>query len=313
LVRGNIRGNNLQNSRDVAAGPHIVTSSPDTPPLGARFSHVYLDRGKPRQDSARMRRRLAALVFSLEDLNLFSAVVPRELGIDVPWVPGGGSNWAAFFKNCELQDVLDLITVAFHYLVRLRGTGMRDLDANIRWVREVRRIFAEENLHYTVDDRGGVHFQFDEEFARNHAAAIGALQSSRYANALHAFENGMAALSHGPPDGKGAIRAVFGAAENIFRLVLPRAPRLAADQIDGLTPLLQQLYPQDETARRSVTKLLGSLKDWVNAAHFYRHEQGVEDVVAQPPLTLAVYIVSTGVAHVRWLAELDHHLTQTRE
>jgi hypothetical protein len=93
---------------------------------------------------------------------------------------------------------------------------------------------------------------------------------------------------------------------------LPKAPRLAADQLGGLAPVQERLYEQDETARRPAAKMLGSLKDWVDAAHFYRHEQGVEDVVAQPPLKLAVYIVSTGASHVRWLAEIDTSL-QPRE
>jgi hypothetical protein len=32
------------------------------------------------------------------------------------------------------------------------------------------------------------------------------------------------------------------------------------------------------------------------------------DEVSQPPLNLAVYLVSTGAAHLRWLAELDASL-----
>jgi hypothetical protein len=119
----------------------------------------------------------------------------------------------------------------------------------------------------------------------------------------------MAALAQAPSDGKAAIRGVFSAAEGIVRLISPNAPRLAADQVDGLAPLLQRSYAQDETARRSAAKMLNSLKDWVDAAHFYRHEQGAEEV-AQPPLRLAVYIVSTGASHVRWLAELDASLQQ---
>ena len=173
----------------------------------------------------------------------------------------------------------------------------------------MRRIFAEENVHYTVDDRGGVHFQFDEEFARNRAAAVAALQNARYANALHSFESGMAALAKAPPDGKGAIRSVFAAAEGIFRLIIPKAPRLGAAKLNGLGPLLPQLFSEDETARRSSLKMLASLKEWVDAAHFYRHEEGAEEV-AQPPLRLTVYIVSSGASHLRWLAELDASLQQ---
>jgi hypothetical protein len=74
--------------------------------------------------------------------------------------------------------------------------------------------------------------------------------------------------------------------------------------LDGLAPLLQKHYAKDATAGRSAAKMLSSLKDWVDAAHFYRHEEGAEKI-AQPPLKLAVYIVSTGASHLRWLAEID--------
>ena len=36
-----------------------------------------------------------------------------------------------------------------------------------------------------------------------------------------------------------------------------------------------------------------------------RHEDGVPDKVAQLPLELAIYMISGGAAHLRWLAELD--------
>jgi hypothetical protein len=41
-----------------------------------------------------------------------------------------------------------------------------------------------------------------------------------------------------------------------------------------------------------------------DAAHFYRHEAGHEEPV-QPPLTLAVQMVSHGATFLRWLAEMD--------
>jgi hypothetical protein len=281
---------------------------PNDPPRGARFSHVYLERGEPAQDSARMRRRIASLIGSFRDLGELVMVVPREMGVDVPW-GNAGANWARFLQDCALRDLLDLVTVAFKQLKLTQRTGCYEADAEVRWVLEVRRIFSEENVHYTVDDRGGVLFLIDDEFARNSAAAISALQRPRYANALHAFDGGMEALAQAPPDGKNAIRGVFAAVEGIFRLILPAAPRLGAAEIDGLAPLLQRLYSQEDTARRSATKLLNSHKDWVDAAHFYRHEEGAEEV-AQPPLNLAIYIVSTGASHLRWLAELDASLQQ---
>jgi hypothetical protein len=281
---------------------------PNDPPQGARFSHVYLERGEPAQDSARMRRRIAALIGSFRDLGELGMVVPREMGVDVPW-GNAGANWVRFLQDCSLRDLLDLVTVAFKQLKLTQRTGCYEVKAEVRWVLEVRRIFSEENIHYTVDDSGGVHFRIDDEFARNSAAAISALQTPRYANALHAFDGGMAAFAQAPPDGKSAIRGVFAAAEGVFRLILPAAQRLGAAELDGLVPLLQRLYAQDDTARRSAPKMLSSLKDWVDAAHFYRHEEGAEEV-AQPPLNLAIYIVSTGASHLRWLTELDASLQQ---
>jgi hypothetical protein len=82
-------------------------------------------------------------------------------------------------------------------------------------------------------------------------------------------------------------------------------PRLGAAELDGLAPLPQQVYHDDDTARRSAVKMLSSPKDWVDAAHFFRQEQGMADEVAQPPLGLAVHIFCAGAAHLRWLAELD--------
>jgi hypothetical protein len=239
-----------------------------------------------------MRRRLAALIGRIRDLENLSSVVPQELGLDVP--PGLGSpRWDKFLQECELRDVLDLITVAFRELLRRQKAGFYEVNSQLRWIQEVRRILIEENVHYTVDDFGGVHFRFDSEFAHNSAAAVGAIQADRYANVLHGYEGAMAALGQAPPDGKGAIRSIFAAVEGIFKLILPDQLRLGAIELDRLEPLLQRHFAQDATAGRAAQKMRNSLKDWVEAAHFYRHEQGAEAVV-QPPLRMAVYIVSTG-------------------
>jgi hypothetical protein len=220
--------------------------------------------------------------------------VRRELGIDVAY----HVYWPDFVEKMQLRDVLDLVTIAFR---QLRAANC----SSENWLRNIQRIFQEENVAYRVDALGGVHFYVDEEFARNRADAIAALGPARYANALHAFEGDMTELRQIPPNGKGAIRGVFGAAEAVFKLILPNMPRLGAAELDGLAPLLQQVYHDDDTARRSAVKMLSSPKDWVDAAHFFRQEQGMADEVAQPPLGLAVHIFCAGAAHLRWLAELD--------
>ena len=181
---------------------------------------------------------------------------------------------------------------------------MYSMSATETWRDGVKRIFEEENVHYTVDDRGGVHFAFDVEFETNRAATVASLNGGRYVAALSAFEGGMAALSQAPPDGKSAIRQVFGAAEILFRLIFASAPRLTAQEAQRLEPVLQQIYASDKTALGASVKLLNSFKDWINAAHFYRHEAGHEEPV-QPPLSVTVQMVSLGASFTRWLAELD--------
>jgi hypothetical protein len=280
-----------------------MARAPREVPIGARFSHVYLERGAPVEDSQRVRRRVAALIDTIRDLEGFAGTVPGELGVDIIW-SGMGPDWAHTLNRFSIRDFLDLVTVASRYLASKRRTGMFDTRAADLWIGTVRRIFEEENFGYTVDDAGGVHYRLDEDFARNRSATIGALQAPRYANVLDGFERGMAALAGAPPDGKGATRAVFAAVEGLFRQMVQNAPRLGAAELDGLMPILNRLYAADVTALRSSIKMLNSLKDWADAAHFYRHEQGVE-AVAQPPSNLAVYLVSSGASHLRWLAELD--------
>jgi hypothetical protein len=222
------------------------------PPQGQRFSHVYLDRGRPTQDSVRMRVRIASQILDIKLLTeRLAAEILREIGISFPY----GGSWLGFVKEVALRDLLDLITLAFRIL---EADPYAYMQAG-RWVQNIQRIFEEENVCYRLDPKGGVHFHVDEESARNSASAIAALQSARYANALHAFDGAMAELRHVPPSGKGAIRGIFGAAEAIFKLILPKVPRLGAAELDGLVPLLQ--HAQDDTARRSAAKMLSSLKD----------------------------------------------------
>lgn len=276
-------------------------------PKGQRFTHVYLERGKPGGDSARMRRRIASSMLDLHestrrysDANFYS-IIAGKLGVDPP-IRYDSISWTDFFASCELQDLLDFITLAYQHARGLRRDGSGPAAA-AKWLSEVQEILREENIHYTVDDQGGVHPFVDQEFAFNRASTIAHLQVNRYANALDAFKGGMDALAQAPPDGKAAIRGVFSAAENVFKLITSK-DRLGAKEADDLGPIIDKLYAADATARNSAKKMLSSLKDWVDAAHFYRHEPATQDV-AQPPLSLAVYLVSTGASHLRWLAELD--------
>jgi hypothetical protein len=275
-----------------------------TPP-GELFSRVYLRRGAPASDSARMRRRLAAALNSIKDIDSeFGSLPPRKLGIDVPY-NFGGYDWTEFFQKADMRDVLDTVTLAWQYLEEKKIRGTYDMNASGKWMREVRHILDEENVAYTINDLCAARYRIDEEYARSIAASIAALQDGRYANALHSFEAATDALSEIPPNGKQAIRLTFGAAEALFRMLDPTAPRLSGKPAESLRTLVAAGFKGQRTAALASEKMIDAFKDWVEACHFYRHEEGKADEIAQPPVELAVYLVSVGAAHLRWLAELD--------
>jgi hypothetical protein len=274
-------------------------------PIGKRFTHVYIDRGKPTDDSPRMRTRLGSVLDALGEHNV-SEAAERKLGIQTPW--SINQNWRQLLPEWRLEDVLDIVTIAHgqivHEEVQARSQYGISRDAARKFLVEVQEIFNEENVHYQVDVQGGVHHKLDAAFAVQKAATIASLQGQRYDNARHEFDRAMEEIAKPVPNGKHAIRAVFTATEGLFRLMHPDCPRLAAGQVVKLEPIIKKLMSADAAALRAAMKSLDAFKDWVDAAHNYRHEPGTPEV-AQPPLSLAVHLVSTGAAHLRWLAELD--------
>ena len=277
-------------------------------PSGQRFTQVYLSRDEPAEDSPRMRHRLASLVERTKSLDGFVGYLEGELGVRLPYT-GVYLDWDKFFVKSSLSDVLDTVTLAWRYLSNKSRTDQYSLagrDASL-WPREVNRILREENVRYAVDGSGGVHFSIDQEFEHNSAATVAVLNSARYRNVLNEFDAAHASLGAILANAKGAVRAMFSAAECLFRLMFSDAPRLGAKEIDRyLVPLLQRTST-DPTSLRATLKLVGSLKEWVDAAHFFRHEQGEEDI-AQPSLPLSLSLVSIGASYIRWLAEIDSSL-----
>jgi len=55
--------------------------------------------------------------------------------------------------------------------------------------------------------------------------------------------------------------------------MFPSEPRLTADAVRrNLPALLQRLYADNAPALGATSKLLWSFNEWIEAAHFYRHE-----------------------------------------
>ena len=247
-----------------------------------------------------MRRRIAAIL--TDHGQSFEAHAEAELGIETPWSKGG--SWFKCLEAWNLDDVLNVVTVLAQHAVQRTNTEAGKVVALRTTVHKFNRIFEQENVAYRMDARGGVHVIHDEEFTRNAQATIAGLSQPRYANSLDRFESAMKSISGAVPDGKTGIRNVFEAAEGLFRLMHRNAPRLTADLASQLAPAIQKRYAEVPTASGASSKLLASFKDWIEACQFYRHEPGKPEI-HQPPIELAVHLISVGAAFIRLLVELD--------
>ena len=270
-------------------------------PVGERFSQIYLEAGAALTDSERFRTRLSSLLWDVLPTSVNAgSEIQQELGVRVPYGVAG-YDWYGFYANAELRDVLDSITIIWRLLKRSLSP-----EAS-RWHHDVSRILREENLNYSVDERAGIHFAPDEEYARNRASTIAALSTPRYSGAEAEFNRAFEALSHDAPAPKTAIRSVFEALETVFKLVcddqaLRQLNRRNVEQ--RLTPLIQHLDGYDATAITVAQGLLDGFCDWIDAAHNYRHGQQTE-APNDPPIGLTFHIVSTGASYLRWLVEID--------
>jgi hypothetical protein len=283
--------------------------APATRPHGQRFSHVYLQSGDLLQDSERARLRVAALMESIKDLEGISREIRGELGVE-PSYGFESIHWPNTLKYFAPQDFLDLFTVACRFPTKKKQSsrGLYNSSAKERLLSEANRIFVEERLCYEIDSGGGVHFRVDADFAATTNAAIAALGDSRYANAREQFEAAMAALSKAKIDGKQGIRGVFNATECVFKLMNRQSSRLAHGDANAfLKPTMKTLLAADPTALKAAIKSVEAFGEWVDACHNYRHEQGVEEPL-QPPLDLAVQLISVGSGFLRWLISIDQQM-----
>lgn len=284
--------------------------------IGKRFSHVHLVRGEPERDSKKARFRLAKLVerscpasrlsrhSSSFDYNKHAQEqIESELGIKFgTWAASGQlvRSWEWYFNKISATEMLDTITVVAGSLY----SKYRNDDRRESFISEAQRILKEENLAYKIDQLGGVHPLIDGAFTAVVDAALSGLNDARYTASAECVERIDGYLLQSPQDFIGAIRAVFGACENTFKLMY-NVPRLDAKTAgERIGPDQQSHYKDHPTLQAASAKTLETFKQWVNAAHFYRHEQGVKEP-NQPTEELAILLISQGLSFVRWLTALD--------
>jgi len=272
---------------------------------GKRFSLVYLRTDEVLADSERMRMRMAKLFSQVarssgnHDVE-FGHFVEGELGIKVLRSTGMGSyfSYETVLKEANIQDILDMVTLLWRYLPRGRGQES--------FLKEMRRIFAESQMGYRIDDEGGVHPAFDGAFEAVRSSVVRGLGGPEYATERKFLDDVESALKADPVNGRQAIRCVFDAVENFFKQMYPGAPRLSGQFIvQHLRPEVAEILAEEKyaTEREASFKSIESFKSWVDGAHYYRHADGKPEPF-QPSDDYAVHVVSQGLGFLRWLVDL---------
>lgn len=272
------------------------------PPVGLRFSLAYAKAGPPLQDSARFRGRVGHFLdaYVAGDHGVQTAL---RLELNITLVADyDTSGWHGFLTDAPLPQVFDTLTETIKVL-RQRGRPYRSEGLNVQTLQDfISRVFQEEHLAYLLDAGGGVRYRHDEELERNLAATIGGLEPERFAGARQSFEKSRAALSQATPDTLSAVNDAFRAVENVFRLLTGASLLGTNDVKKEVKRLVDTKYGQVATDAGRL--MADSFADWVTASHLYRHAPEEPGPVA-PPLDLAVVMVSSAAAYLRWLLELD--------
>lgn len=265
-------------------------------PIGNPYSQVYLERGAAVEDSARFRARLREYLRNLpySDRATIAERISEETGAHLY-----DANLAEHFTKCSLVDLLDNITHALNALEGSENPGRADAA----WYGFVERALRQENVGYVLDKKGGVHPAYDEEFVASRLATIAALDLPRYRTAREYFEQCIADLKP-PLDTRDAVRKVFEAVENVAKLITGnKIARLGAAEVEkNIKPLAMKTLTGAE--RDATHQMLTNLANWVNACQQYRHAPGTEEP-GPPSLALAIWMVSVGAAHLRWLVDVD--------
>ncbi len=284
---------------------NVIVPDNETP-AGQRFSHLYLQNEDILRDCPRMRRRVASAISDCfgdnNDSVSAGSFLEAELGIGITSVNGYHVfvDWKNFLGNCELRDFLDVVTLIYRLAIQTgRQYRFRGYQESIS------RIFRECNVGYRLDDQCGVHPFVDAAFENSRANAISGIGGERFSAAREHLEQVELALMIEPPDSRQAIRFVFDAAENIFKMMFGGVTHINKAAIrDNLRPRVEANYTGQPAVKNTMLKLCDGFNNWVEAAHFFRHANGQPEP-AQPPQELMVLMISQGYGWVRWLAELD--------
>ncbi len=253
------------------------------------------DKYQPRKPQMKYGRRTSGFMANPSAL---PALLEEEIGTQFRTTVNGRiqSSWVHFLRKIPPTKVLDTITVAYRGMVEASRQG--------DFIEQANRILREENIAYEIDVEGGVHPVIDRAYAAQKQAAILGMSEPRYALSLARINEVDGALMASPPNYVQAIRSVFGANENLFKLMFDAHRLDQRSANDKIGRLLQANYASHPSMQRSSAQILRSFGGWIDAAHHYRHEEGAEEP-SQPAQELAIVLISQGLSFVRWLVAID--------
>ncbi len=266
---------------------------------------MYLERTDPVRDSNRFRNRLSAYYWDhLHEKfrDPIRKIIVKETGAEIPYIANFGFSVADFFKKNELRDVLDSITLTYQVVKSRSYYSLAE-----EWRHFVARALVEENVGYRLDSQCGVHYFVDEEFERNRFSTLITLDDKNYTSVKAAYEDAYRHFDNDPTDTKAAVRSMFESVEILVKQIVT-AKNLNKWVVEN--PLKQKcidLYKSDKTAEKVVSKLFDGFGRWVDGLHFYRHGQA-EDAPVAPSEDIAIYILSSGSAYLRWLVGINNRL-----
>lgn len=136
------------------------------------------------------------------------------------------------------------------------------------------------------------------------------LDDPKYNGVRDAYEAAYRHMDSDPPDTKAAVRSMFESLEILVRQMVPTAKNLNEWLVKNtLKEECLRLCSSEPTALNVASKLFDGFADWVDALHNYRHGQPSEQPVA-PSEEVAIYVLSSGSAFLRWLIGINNDLTK---
>lgn len=266
------------------------------------YSQAFVPKGPRVHDSDKLRARVAVVFDQLDYQQQLRAYehLRKKLG-----TPNSSTQVPFYLKQCLAVDFLSAVS---HIANGLQspdlGAAFYKLHSpQTRWVQDVAEAFHEENAAFKVLDNGSVVPFVDQEFVEQVAETIVGMSGDRYKSASGYVHVALAQLKAPVTFGE-AIASVFKAAENVFKMSSDQA-NLGKGAHDFYRKNWVDALPQTE--RNAAGQMLNSLADWIVAAHNYRHADA-EPAPIPPTRDFAVWMVSCGMAHIRWMVHVDTEL-----